>query len=150
MRKIERQIPYDETVSIIKKGEYGILSTVSSDNQPYGVPLSYCFIDQKIYFHCARKGKKLDNIAFNTKISFCVVGETKVQPDKFSTKFESCIVFGTATEVFGEEKRMALEGLINKYSRQFQTEGLEYIKKAGEKTKVIKIVSESLTGKAKK
>lgn len=150
MRRKDRQLSDDETISIIEKGEYGILSTVSSGNEPYGVPLNYCFIDGNIYFHCALEGKKLDNMASNANVSFCVVGETKIQPDKFSTKFESCIVKGTATEVTGEEKQMALVGLIRKYSRQFETEGLEYIEKAQEKIKVIKIVSESFTGKAKR
>jgi hypothetical protein len=37
---------------------------------------------------------------------------------------------------------------IEKYSRQFTSEGLEYIKKAHQKTKVIKIVTESFSGKA--
>ena len=138
----------DETISIIEKGEYGILSTVSSNNEPYGVPLNYCFIDDNIYFHCALEGKKLDNIANNSKVSFCVVGKTKIQPEKFTTKFESCIVQGTAIEVIDEEKQMALEGLIKKYARQFEFEGLGYIKKVQGKTKVLKIVSESLAGKA--
>jgi hypothetical protein len=150
MRKKERQLSYDETISIIEKGEYGILSTVSSGNEPYGVPLNYCFIDGSIYFHCALEGKKLDNIAHNANVSFCVVGQTKILPEKFSTKFESCIVFGTAAEVTGDEKQMALEGFIEKYSRQFNAEGLEYIKKACRKTKVIKIIPESFSGKAKR
>ncbi len=150
MRKKDRQLPDGEAVSIIENGVYGILSTVSSNNEPYGVPLNYCFINNEIYFHCAREGKKLENIADNKKISFCVVGEAKIQPEKFSLKFESCIVFGTASEVTGEEKQMALEGLIAKYSPQFTIEGLEYIRKAHERTKVIKIVSGSLTGKAKR
>ncbi len=150
MRRKDRLLPNDETISIIEKGEYGILSTVSSTNEPYGVPLNYCFIDGNIYFHCAHEGKKLDNIANNSKVSFCVVGETKIQPGEFTTKFESCIVQGTAIEVIDEEKQMALEGLIKKYSRQFEFEGLEYIKKVQAKTKVLKIVSGSFIGKAKR
>lgn len=150
MRRKDRQLSYDETISIIEKGEYGILSTVSSGNEPYGVPLNYCVIDKNIYFHCALEGKKLDNIANNANVSFCVVGDTKIQPDKFSTKFESCIVKGTASEVTGEEKQMALEGLIEKYSKEFGTKGLEYINQAKEKTKVIKIIPKSFSGKAKR
>lgn len=148
MRKRERQLSDDQAFSIIEKGEYGILSTVSSSNEPYGVPLNFCFIDKSIYFHCAREGAKLENITHNPRVSFCVVGHVEIQPEKFTAKFESCIVLGTAAEVFGEEKQMALRGLIDKYSWQFRAKGLEYIKKAHEKTRVIKIVPESLTGKA--
>ncbi len=150
MKKKERQLSDDETISIIEKGEYGILSMVSSANEPYGVPLNFCFIDGNIYFHCALEGKKLDNIAHNPNVSFCVVGETKIQPDKFSTKFESSIVFGTAAEVTGDEKQMALEELVKKYSKRFETQGLEYIKKAHQKTKMIKIIPKSFSGKGKR
>ena len=150
MRKKERQLSADAAVSIAEKGEYGILSTVSPDNEPYGVPLNYCYVNQSIYFHCAVEGQKLDYISCNPKVSFCIVGETEVQPEKFTAKFESCIVFGTAAEVFGEEKRMALESLIGKYAGKFQAEGLEYIRSRGEKTRVMKIVPDILSGKANK
>lgn len=150
MRRKDRSIPNDEALAIIEKGEYGILSTVSLSNEPYGVPLNYCFINDNIYFHCALEGQKLDNIADNSKVSFCVVGETEIQPEKFATKFESCIVQGSAMEVFDKEKQMALEGLIKKYSGQFKSESLDYIKKLQGKAKVLKIVPDSFTGKAKR
>ncbi|MCP3889616.1 MAG: hypothetical protein GY702_12195 [Desulfobulbaceae bacterium] len=79
-----------------------------------------------------------------------MVGETEIQPDTFATKYESGIVQGTAIEVVGEEKQMPLEGLIKKYSHQFEREGLEYIKKVQGKTKVMKIMQETVTGKAKR
>ncbi|VEN72676.1 MFS transporter [Candidatus Desulfarcum epimagneticum] len=148
MRRKDRMPPDDETMSIIEKGEYGILSAVSPSGDPHGTPLNYCVINGDIYFHCALEGEKLDHIANHPKVSFCVVGETEIQPEKFTTKYESGVVKGTAVEVTGEEKQMALEGLIKKYSPGFTREGLEYIRKAKGKTKVIRIVTESVTGKA--
>ena len=148
MRKKQRQLCGSDAISIIEKGEYGILSTVSLHGEPYGVPVNYCFIDQCIYLHCAPAGKKLDHIAANPKVSFCIVGDTAIQPERFTTKFESAIVSGTAEEVFGEEKKQALAGVIKKYALQFQADGLAYVNKAHEKTKVIKIVPTAITGKA--
>lgn len=139
-----------ETLSILEKSEYGILSTISSENEPYGVPLNYCLISQCIYVHCALEGRKVDNIIGNPRVSFCVVGKTKVLPDKFGTKYESCIVQGVASESFGEEKQLALEGLIRKYSENFVSEGLKYIEKLKDKTRVFKIQVESISGKARK
>ncbi len=150
MRRKDRLLSDNETISIIEKGEYGILSTVSSGNEPYGMPLNYCLINGNIYFHCAHEGKKLDNISNNSNVSFCVVGETEIQPEDFSAKFESCIVKGTAVEVIDDEKQMALEGLVKKYSRQFEFEGIEYIRKVKGQTTVIKIIPESFIGKAKR
>ena len=150
MRRKDRRITSTETSSILEKGEYGILSTVSSNNEPYGVPLNYCLIDECIYFHCAPEGTKINNINANPKVSFCVVGKTEVLPDQFGTKYESCIVQGLASESFGEEKQLALEGLIHKYSEPFVSEGLKYIEKLKDKTRVFKISVESLSGKARK
>jgi len=148
MRKKDRLISEDEARSIMEKGEYGILSTVSSENEPYGVPLNYCLINGNICFHCAPEGQKIDNMKDNPRVSFCVVGRTQIQPDKFTTRFESCIVQGIAEEVFDEEKQAALEGLIEKYSRAFLAEGKEYIHRVHAETKVYKIVPVSVSGKA--
>ncbi len=150
MRRKDRMITDAETFSILEKGEYGILSTVSSSNEPYGVPLNYCLIDECIYFHCAPEGRKINNINNNPRVSFCVVGKTEVLPDKFGTKYESCIVEGLASESFGEMKQLALEGLIQKYSENFVSEGFKYIEKLKGKTKVFKISIESISGKARK
>lgn len=150
MRRKDRLITNTETFSILEKGEYGILSTLSSNNEPYGVPVNYCLVNECIFFHCSLEGKKIDNINKNPKVSFCVVGGTEVLPDKFGTKYESCIVQGLASESFGEEKQMALEGLIHKYSENFVSEGLEYIEKLKNKTRVLKISIESISGKARK
>ena len=78
------------------------------DGQAYGVPLNYVFKNNCLYFHCALEGHKLDNIRANNKVSFCVVGKTKVLPDKFSTEYESAMAFGTASVVQGEERYEAL------------------------------------------
>jgi nitroimidazol reductase NimA-like FMN-containing flavoprotein (pyridoxamine 5'-phosphate oxidase superfamily) len=143
MRRKDRLITAPETLSILEKGEYGILSTVSSDDEPYGVPINYCLINGCVYFHCALEGRKIDNIKNNPRVSFCVVGKTEVLPDKFGTKYESCIVQGVASESFGEEKQLALEALIHKYSKDFVPDGLKYIAKLKDKTKVFKIPIES-------
>jgi len=150
MRRKDRLITNAETFSILEKGEYGILGTVSSNNESYGVPVNYCLINKSIYFHCALEGRKINNINNNPKVSFCVVGKTEVLPDKFGTKYESCIVEGVASESFGEEKQLALEGLIHKYSENFVSEGLKYIEKLKDKARVFKIPIESISGKARK
>ncbi|MBI9082276.1 MAG: pyridoxamine 5'-phosphate oxidase family protein [Desulfobacterales bacterium] len=139
-----------EAISLLEKGEYGVLSTSSKNNEPYGVPLNYCLMDGCIYFHCALEGSKIDHITANPNVSFCVVGKTEVFPDQFGTKYESCIVRGHAEESFGEEKQTALEGLVRKYSADFIPEGSAYIEKLKDKTRVFKITVGCISGKAKK
>jgi nitroimidazol reductase NimA-like FMN-containing flavoprotein (pyridoxamine 5'-phosphate oxidase superfamily) len=150
MRRVDRALSEAEAKVILMGGEYGILSTASIDGQPYGVPFSYSFMGESIYFHCAREGHVVDNARENDRVSFCVVGKTQVLPEKFSTMYESVVVSGIVSEVSGEEKQKGLLELVKKYSGGYIKEGQKYIENDGDKTRVYKIVIESMTGKAKK
>lgn len=150
MRRKDRELKNDEVIEILKNNSYGILSTVSQSGYPYGVPVNYVFFNNSIYFHCAVKGHKLDNILNDSKVSFCVVGQTCILPDKFSTKYESVVVFGRAVEVFDDEKNRALLEILNKYSPDYIEKGKEYVKNSSKATKVIKISIEHISGKARK
>jgi hypothetical protein len=55
-----------------------------------------------------------------------------------------------ASESFGEEKQLALEGLIRKYSENFVSDGLKYIEKLKDRTRAFKIQIEAISGKARK
>ena len=150
IRKIEREISSEEANDILLKGEYGVLATISDEGYPYALPLSYVFADDVIYIHGAKEGHKLDNINFSSKVSFCVVGDTKVLSEKFSTNYESAIVFGKAVIIEGEEKTHALTHLIKKYSPDFMVSGLKYIENDQHRTTAFKIEIEKISGKARR
>jgi len=150
MRRNDRTIDNEQSIKLLERGQYGILSTVGENGYSYGVPLNYVYYEGNIYFHCAAVGNKLDNIVFNNKVSFCVVGNTEPIPDTFSYKYESTIVFGQSIEVHDKEKRAALVAIIQKYSGEFMEKGMEYIKKGSAQTKVLKIITEHMTGKARR
>jgi len=150
LRRKDRAITQEEAIVLLNKAEYGVLSTVTENGKPYGVPLNFCIIDNCIYFHCAIEGQKIDNIKKNKSVSFCVVGNTEILPAKFGTKYESVIVSGEVEEVFDINKQIALEGLLQKYSSEFFDNGIKYIEGLREKTRVFKITINNLTGKARK
>ena len=147
MRRNDKEIGTDEAINILTKCEYGVLSTVGNDGQPYGVPLNYAYKDNCIYFHCALTGHKIDNIDDNPKVSFCAVGDTKVLPSEFSTNYVSAVAFGVASEVQGSERFNALVLLLKKFSPDFMEEGKKYIEKLDKVTKVIKIDVQHISGK---
>ena len=41
MRRKDRQVSDEEAMAYLKAAEYGVLSTVGPDGEPYGVPLTY-------------------------------------------------------------------------------------------------------------
>ena len=122
----------------------------SSDGVPYGIPLNFAFMRDCIYFHCAPEGKKIDLLSSNRKVSFCVVGRAEVMPEKFGTKYESVVAAGIVEELFEKDKREGLVLLLRKYSPDYITEGLKYIDRLFDKTRVFRICLESITGKARK
>jgi len=150
VRRKDREIGMQETIELLSNCEYGFLSTVGKDGQPYGVPLSYAYKNNCIFFHCALDGHKIENIENNPTVSFCVVGHTKVLPEKFATEYESAVVFGIASELQGVEKNNALLWLLEKYSPAFIEEGKIYIDQKDKATKVIKIVIDHMSGKARR
>lgn len=102
---------------ILDAGEYGIMATVDEAGNAYGVPLSYVRDGDAIYFHCAKKGYKLDNIKTHPQVTFTVVIDTRPTFENtfFSTYYKSVIASGNAAEVVDEvEKRNALRLLCEK------------------------------------
>jgi uncharacterized protein len=149
VRRKDREISLETATRLLDQGEYGFLATVGKDGQAYGVPLNYVLKNNSLYFHCAPEGHKMDNIRANNKVSFCVVGKAKVLPDKFSTDYESAIAFGTVTEVQGEEKSRALSDLVEKYSPDYLEEAKTVIAKYFDKTSILKMDLQHITGKAR-
>lgn len=151
MRRKDRALSQEETAEILNRVPFGVLATVGTDGYPYGVPLSFAYEDGKIYLHCAANaGMKEAAMAADPHVCFTVIGDTQVMPEKFGTKFESVIVFGTASRLSDAEKQKALEALIRKYSSAYWDSGLAYIKAAFEKADTYAIQIEHMTGKAKR
>lgn len=150
MRREDRRIPEQEAVEILVQGAWGVLSTCSKAQGPYGVPLSFCYFNGSLYFHCALVGRKLDDIREEERVSFCVVGKTQTLPAKFSMSYESVIVSGVASECTGDEKLNALDELIRKYSPDHLEAGFKYARDRGDRTKVYKITIRDICGKARR
>lgn len=149
MRMTSRMADSERAFHILEKGEYGILSTTGENGYSYGVPLNYVCYDGNIYFHCAKEGAKIDNINYNNKVSFCVVGATQPAPEKFSFRYESAIVFGKCSLVNDDQaKKDILLEIIKKYSPDFIEKGKEYIERSSQHAKVIKLSIEHITAKA--
>lgn len=151
MRRKDRQLNTEETLSVLERGEHGILSTICKDGSPYGVPVNYVYFNGCIYFHCAKNaGLKLENIGNNANVCFTVVGKTELLPAKFSTRYESAILFGKARILAESEKTEPLLKLIEKYSPDFMEAGRKYVEKSASQTDIVEISIESITGKGRK
>ena len=150
MRRKEKKMTEEATKNLLATAQVGTLSTVGTDNIPYGVPLHFVYTEGAIYLHCALEGEKLDNILDNNNSCFSVFDDVELMPAAFNSKYKSAIIFGkiSIVEEFAE-KRKGLIAIIKKYSPDFYEAGLQYIDNAFEKTKVLKIEINKMTGKEK-
>ena len=115
MRRFKQQLSENECKEILNKSKSGVLAVVGDDGYPYAVPLNYIYLNNKIYFHSAKEGHKVDAIAINNKVSFCVVAKDDVVPEELTTYFKSVIIFGKAKKLEGDELRNTAIQLGLKY-----------------------------------
>ena len=94
MRRNRQMLPMEETLELLKKGTSGVLALLGDEDYPYAVPVSYVYADEKLYFHGARSGHKLDAIRKQDKASFCVISQDRIMPEEYTTYFRSVIAFG--------------------------------------------------------
>ena len=73
MRRSQCEIVEKEKIEeIVRRCRVGRLATTGTDGYPYVTPLNYVYWNDAVYFHCARKGEKLDNIAADPRVCFAV------------------------------------------------------------------------------
>lgn len=149
MRRKTQQIAEAECIDILERNTSGVLAVLGDNGYPYGVPLSYIYHDNKLYFHCAKSGHKLDAVKGDDKVSFCVIDQDFVVPQEYTTYFRSVIVFGRAKIVdHHEEMYSAIKRLARKYSPDYSEEKLNAaIKREISTMCMVKIEVEHITGK---
>jgi len=151
VRRQDRLLNEETARSILKQGEYGVLSMQTENCGAYGIPISYAW-DEKhsIYAHCAHEGRKLRCIDLCNKVSFCVVGKTTVLPSKFSTEYESIVLCCSAHRGLPADERMkALMLLLEKYSPNDMEKGKKYAENSVEKTEIIRLDIIEWSGKSR-
>ena len=152
MRRNKQQLSQEATVQILTEATNGVLALNGDNGYTYAVPLSFAYADNKIYFHAALSGHKLDAIKKNDKVSFCVVAQDDVIQETFTTHYKSAIAFGRIKILSDNdepEKRRGLELLADKYSPSVNAEIRELeINKLMKALIVMVLEIEHLTGKA--
>jgi len=149
MRRKRQLLERPACISILQNAVSGVLAVHGEEGYPYAVPLNYVYENGSIYFHSANSGHKIDALQKNSKVSFCVVGMDQTVPEKFTTYFQSVIVFGHAALVEdADEKRAAIIKLAEKYSPKESHEKRDAeIDREWKELTMIRINIDHMTGK---
>ncbi len=149
MRRKDREIvEKNEIEEILLKSE--VIRIAMVDNgAPYLVAMNYAYLNGTIYLHSANEGRKVEIIKKNSSLAFLVDVDVEIysadNTSKCSTRYRS--VFGTGKASFVEvleEKKLALDSLMCKHSDQVE---FSYPDALFERTLIIKIVIDEMTGK---
>ena len=107
MRRFKQQISDDECKKILKIEPRGVLALMGDDGYPYAIPLNHWYSeeDNKLYFHCAKEGKKLDSISKCDKVSFCVMDGGYRNEGEWALNIRSVVALGKMRIVEDEDKK---------------------------------------------
>ena len=147
MRRGKQLLSMKDTAAIMDRCTNGVLACLGDEDYPYAVPLSYVYFNDKIYFHSAKAGHKIDAITNNPKVSFSVIDEDTIVSEKYTTYFRSVIAFGKARIVEGDEWLEAFKALVEKYSGEQPEEGKHKEITGCRQTYMIAIDVEHISGK---
>ena len=108
MRRKNQLLTKEEAEKILENGTSGTLALLGDEGYPYCVPISYVYNNNKIYFHSAKSGHKIDAVKNCDKASFCVIDKDEVKPQEYTTYFRSVIAFGSwAKDITRDTSRIA-------------------------------------------
>lgn len=148
MRRLKQALPEEACFRILKQAYRGFLSVNGDGGYPYSVPINFVFEDGKLYFHCARKGHKLDALRACDKACFTVLDEPEKEPGDWWYHVKSVICFGRVSIIADERERMdRLRSLAGKYfPAGYDTDS--DILRNGPKAEILAFTIEHISGKA--
>lgn len=144
-----KQISMEECIQILNNGLRGVLSVLGDDDYPYGMPMNHFYNEEdgKIYFHCGKKGHRLDALKKHDKVSFCVYDEGYRNDGEWALNIKSVIVFGRMKVVEDLNKVVDIsEKLSYKFTRD-DAYIKEEIEKYAKQTLLLELTPEHICGK---
>lgn len=149
MIRKNKQISMEECIELLKKEKRGVLSVLGDDDYPYGMPMNHFYNEEdgKIYFHCGKKGHRLDALKKHDKVSFCVYDEGYRNDGEWALNIKSVIVFGRMKVVEDLEKVVDISiKLSHKFTRD-DTYIKEEVEKYARQTLLLELTPEHICGK---
>jgi len=147
MRRGKQLLSMEDIAAVMDRCTNGVMACLGDGDYPYAVPLSYVYLNQKIYFHSAKAGHKMDAITKNPKVSFSVVDEDTIVSEKYTTFFRSVVAFGKARIADGDERLEAFAALVKKYSGDQPEEAKQNKITGCRQAHIVAIDVEHITGK---
>ncbi len=149
IRKKKNEINIAMIKLLLESSRRGVLAVNGDDGYPYAIPINYVYDGeaQRIYFHGAKIGHKVDALHACDKVCFTVFGNETVRTESWAPFMQSVVVFGRCHLMeAGPEATRRLKQLAMKY---YPSEQLvdEEITQSGKAVQIFEIEIEHMSGK---
>lgn len=145
----KQRLSQDKIIEILVSEKRGVLSVIGDDGYPYGVPINYWYNEKNgnLYFHSGKAGHKVDAMAMNEKVSFCVYDSGYRKEGEWALNISSVIVFGKISVVEDFEQAMNICRYLSLKYTADTAYIEEEIQKFGKNTLCYELCPEHITGK---
>ena len=117
MRRTKRAISDEDARRLLEQGRRAVLAVNGDDGYPFAFPINYRFDaeENRIYFHGAKAGQKVDALRRSDKVCLTVMGNEHFEPGEWAPYVQSAVVFGRcrlvddAAQTEAEVRRLALK-----------------------------------------
>ena len=148
----------EEIQRILSLTNIGRLATNGQDGYPYITPVNFVSLEGSIYFHCAPRGEKLDNLTRDHRVCFEVdvplsyidIGLDPNRPTCQLHQLYHCVIIrGSATIVKDSALKVAaLNALIAKHENNDDFKKVTKDLSAYKACEVIEVKPDSITAKS--
>ncbi len=149
IRKKKNEISAEAAKKLLHSARRGVLALNGDEGYPYAIPLNYLYDEaaQRIYFHGAHAGHKVDALRSCDRVCFTVVGGETVREELWAPFVQSAVVFGHCRLLEGGPEALALlKRLAMKYYPDEQLAD-EAVVSGGRAAQMYEIRIEHLSGK---
>lgn len=149
IRKKKNEISIDAAKELLRSSRRGVLAVNGDDGYPYGIPINYLYDEEneRIIFHGAKAGHKVDALQKNDKVCFTVFGNERIKEEAWAPFLQSVVIFGRCHLVESQEDTIAL---VKKFAAKYYPDMdmvNEEVVLSGRAVQMFEIQIEHLSGK---
>ena len=152
MRRKDRLTSEEAAWEILRDCHYAVVAMLDAeDGAPYAIPVSPALVGRAVYFHCANKGQKINDILADNRVCISCVAECETDAPGLTERYRSCVAMANAHIVENpEEKKQALREITRKYAPEFMDKAEHCIEKTLNQTSIVRLDVEQISGKQSK
>jgi len=149
MRRFKQAVSKDECRKVLVEAKRGTFSVIGNDGYPYSLPINFYYdeIDNRVYFHGAKEGHKVDAILNCDKVCFTTWNDGFKKEGCWEWNITSVIIFGRAKII--NDRKIVEEKVRSIALKYYPTKDEidEEISRAIDRTALFAIDIEHMTGK---